>query len=346
MPIDTPTFASGPWDGFLVGPENALAHAAALAVARGDARGITPLVLHGPSGVGKSRILEGLVDDRTRRSPDASVALISGGEFLSPIDEDSDPAEEAERRERLRSLDLLALDDIDGLRRFPSAIADLIPILDALVDTGASIVIAAKLGPGHWEGWPKRLTNRLASGLSLRLDPPGPETRRRFLWERAAARGQVLTADAVDSLSEVPETYATLEGWLTQLQESERLRRAGTAPVAASGLIDSSRVPSSRALDELTREVAARFGLPPNSLRGPSQRSVVVRPRQLAMWLAHRDGGFGIAAIGRYFGGRDPATVRHAIRAIGLKIAADPELAGTVEAISAAWRRPGTIPRA
>lgn len=341
MPIDTPSVARGPWDGFLVGPENALAHAAAVAVARGEAQGITPLIFHGPSGVGKSRLLEGLVDDRLRRSPDAAVALISGGEFLSPFDEHADPTDAADRHDRLRSLDLLALDDVDGLRRFPSAITALIPILDALADTGAAIVVAAKSGPGHWEGWPRRLTNRLSSGLSLRLEPPGPETRRRFLWERASARGLTLTAGAVDSLSEATETYATLEGWLTQIQESDRLRRAGTTPIGAGDLIDASRVPQARALDELTREVAARFGLTPNVIRGQSQRAVVSLPRQLAMWLAHREGGVGIGALGRYFGKRDPATVRHAIRTIARKVAEDPELAGTVEAISSAWRRSG-----
>ena len=35
-----------PWDGFLVGPENRLAHASVLALARGESAGISPLVLH------------------------------------------------------------------------------------------------------------------------------------------------------------------------------------------------------------------------------------------------------------------------------------------------------------
>ena len=64
-----PTPATHPWDGFLVGAENELAHASALALARGDGAGLSPLVVHGPSGAGKSRLLSGLIAERLLRRP-------------------------------------------------------------------------------------------------------------------------------------------------------------------------------------------------------------------------------------------------------------------------------------
>ena len=50
-----PTPPAHPWDGYLVGPENALAQAGAMALARGETAGTSPLVVHGPSGSGKTR---------------------------------------------------------------------------------------------------------------------------------------------------------------------------------------------------------------------------------------------------------------------------------------------------
>ena len=72
-----------PWDGYLTGPENELAMAGAQAMARGDHQGITPLVVHGASGVGKSRLLAGLVAERLRREPGSAVAHLNAETFAA-----------------------------------------------------------------------------------------------------------------------------------------------------------------------------------------------------------------------------------------------------------------------
>src|SRR5262245_46594743 len=78
-----PTMGSGPWDGFLVGPENTLAQAAVLALGRGEREGLSPLVIHGPSGVGKSRLLAGLIAEHVARRPESAVALLTAEEFAA-----------------------------------------------------------------------------------------------------------------------------------------------------------------------------------------------------------------------------------------------------------------------
>ena len=57
------------------------------------------------------------------------------------------------------------------------------------------------------------------------------------------------------------------------------------------------------------------------------------------MHLARESTGLSFAAIGAYFGGRDPATVRHACRAAASRLDSDPALASAAEAIGAARRR-------
>src|SRR4051794_4559722 len=72
-----------PWDGFLTGPENELAYASVLALGRGGGDGISPLVVHGPSGVGKSRLLTGLVGERLLRRPESAVAHLEAEAFAA-----------------------------------------------------------------------------------------------------------------------------------------------------------------------------------------------------------------------------------------------------------------------
>src|SRR4051812_3762503 len=72
-----------PWDDFLTGPENDLAYASVLALARGEDAGLSPLVVHGPSGVGKSRLLAGLVSERLLRRPGSAVAHLTAEAFAA-----------------------------------------------------------------------------------------------------------------------------------------------------------------------------------------------------------------------------------------------------------------------
>ena len=83
-------------------------------------------------------------------------------------------------------------------------------------------------------------------------------------------------------------------------------------------------------IEQVARAVASRFGVRVSALRGPGRQASVVEARHLAMQLARLHTGLSFAAIGAYFGGRDPATVRHACKAAAARIAADPSLAAAV----------------
>jgi chromosomal replication initiator protein len=57
------------------------------------------------------------------------------------------------------------------------------------------------------------------------------------------------------------------------------------------------------------------------------------------MHLARSLTGLSFAAIGTHFGGRDPATVRHACKAATARLAADPALATLANHLSSRWLR-------
>ncbi len=95
--------AAHPWDGYLTGPENELAMAAAQAMARGEHQGISPLVVHGPSGVGKSRLLAGLVAERMRREPGSAVAHLDAESFAASYAEASGDGRDGDGWSALRA---------------------------------------------------------------------------------------------------------------------------------------------------------------------------------------------------------------------------------------------------
>jgi chromosomal replication initiator protein len=358
IPLPSPSLH--PWDDYLTGPENELAFAGVQALVRGDREGISPLVVHGPSGVGKSRLLAGLAVEWLRRHSRAAIAHVEAATFAGACATAASQADGngwAELRSRYRIVELLVLEDIEGLERTPLALRELTHTLDALSALGAAVVLSARTAPGQWprSTWPARLVNRLVGGLTVRIDPPSLASRRRYLHEGARSRGLSLTAEAVESLAETADGYRTLNGWLARLAlevrtghgrdanergprfKSPRASQLPTLDLAAVTTLlaeDTALTTPGLSIEQITRVVSTQFGVRRSALRGPGRQAAVVQARHLAMHLARLHTSLSLAAIGTYFGNRDPATVRHACKTAALRIADDPALAAVVASIS------------
>ena len=333
-----------PWDGYLIGPENALAQAGVLALARGESAGVSPLVIHGPSGSGKSRLLAGLVAERLARRPGSSLAHLGAEGFAAACAEAlGRPGGWREVRERFRGVDLFVLDDVHSLERTPWAMEELAHTLDALDQGGGSVAISARVGPGQWSGWPARLVNRLVGGLAVRVDPPSLESRRRYLLERARSRGLALPAEVSEPLAEAADGYRTLDGWLAKLALTAKVERRPIGAGLVEAILEGDPAPGGPSVDAIARAVAAASGLGIRELRSETRRAVVAEARHLAMHLARVHTGSSFRAIGAYFGRRDPATVRHACKAAAARLAADPALAASYSTLARGWGegRPG-----
>jgi len=194
------------------------------------------------------------------------------------------------------------------------------------------VAVAARTGPGQWSHWPTRLANRLVAGLSVGIAPPSVESRRRYLLDRARSRGLTLSAEVLEPLAEAADGYRTLEGWLAQLALSSRVERRGATPELVEAILQGDPV-GGPTLDEITRAVAEKFGLKLRDLKGSTRRAVVAEGRHLAMYLARQYTPLSFRAIGDYFGGRDPATVRHACAVTADRLRADPALLAACSAL-------------
>jgi chromosomal replication initiator protein len=353
-----------PWDDFLTGAENELAFAGAQAMARGEREGISPLVVHGPSGVGKSRLLAGLVVEWLRRQPESTVAHLDAAEFAEACLEAARHNKEgswSELRTRYRTIKLLVLDDLEDLERAPLARAELIHTMDALNALGVSIALSCRVSPSQWPraAWPARLINRLIGGLVVRIDPPVLVSRRRYLLEQARARDLALSAEATETLAATADGYRTLDGWLTRLALQTKVEPISSRPPGCSPggnrtagplamldllavtaiLREETELLTSRlTVEQIAKSVAVQFGVPLSALRGPGRQTSVVEARHLAMYLARLYTSVSFAAIGVHFGGRDPATVRHACKATAGRLNVNPALAAVVASFSQDWR--------
>ncbi|MDX2038175.1 MAG: DnaA/Hda family protein [Isosphaeraceae bacterium] len=326
-------------EGFLISAENMLAYTCILAMS--EKSGVVPpiVLLRGPSGVGKSALLELLVRERLRRHTGDSAALVTGDAFSTECSEADDrPGGWSELRERYRRLDLLALDDLQGLKRNPLAVNELLHTLDALESRGASIAVTLRNTPGFWRGWPRALVSRFLAGLSVMVEVPSLETRRRFLLESLRRRSLLLSAEAVEYLAESADRIPTLNGWLNYLERAVPVRSIALSRARVELLITREELGTGVTIPEIAKAVARAFSVSLRDLRGPSRRPIFVEPRHYAIHLARRYTGAGYARIGQYFGRRDAKTIRHACAAAAARLDADPAAAALLDALSRPWK--------
>lgn len=317
---------------FVAGPGSALALEAARAVARGDAGRCNPLFLVGGTGSGKTHLCRAIHDQI------GSAALYrSSEEFTTEVTEALRAGQMPRIRQRYRrQANVLILEDVQFLAGKRATQVELFHTLDHLIAHGRTVVFSADRSPSELDELDPKLTSRMASGLVARIAPPEAVTRRSILRERASRGGVRVPDECLELLAERELlSVRDLIAGLNQVVARASLLRAPITPELVAQALDAVEMPGrARSLDEIVGETARAYGLTPESLRSRSRKQIVVRPRQIAMYLARRYTQASLADIGRAFG-RDHTSVMYAIDVVERRIVERPQLRYELEALAA-----------
>lgn len=322
---------------FVVGPGNALAREAAVALARGRQLAVSPLYLHGGRGLGKTHLACAVA--RAAHGRGERVVYVSAEQFTNELMAAirTQRTEELKRRFR-EQCDLLVLEDVQFLRGKRQTQLELLHTLEHLVRRGARALFTAEHLPLEIPDLEPRLASRLASGLCAELEPPDPALRREILRARAAAARVAVPAACVERLADaVPGSVRDLEAALVQVMASASLlRRPIDLGLVEAALRKVTPRPAGGGLEpeRVAELVAAHFQLTATALASRSRRKEVLLPRQVAMYLCTLHTDASLERIGRAFGRNHPA-VANAARAVKRALAARPALQERIAAIRA-----------
>ncbi len=328
------------FDNFVVGPCNALAREASLAVAHDTQRSLIPLVLSATSGNGKTHLARALVEEARRlgecRAIYASAESFTN-EFTSALR--SRTADQFKRRYR-HGCRLLVLEDVQFLdARKKATQLELFHTISHLLDVGARVVMTADRLPRDIEGLDPRLRSKLSSGLVAELGSPAAAVRREILRRKAADGGVHLPADCLELLVAcAPGSVRDLEGVLIQIVASASLlKRPIDRELTQLALRKLSPIAGeSRPLriHDVLDVVATYFQKRPDELASRSRRREVLVPRQLAMLLSRRYTDASLSEIGAALG-RDHSAVANAVSVLERLILERAPLRYQVEALCA-----------
>ncbi|MCP5405571.1 MAG: chromosomal replication initiator protein DnaA [Pseudomonadaceae bacterium] len=313
---------------FVTGNSNEFAAMAAQRVAQEG--GFNPLFMYGGVGLGKTHLMHAIGWDIGARRPAEKILYLSSEQFANRYVRAMRERDLLKFRERVRNVDVLMVDDIQFVCGKDGFQEEFFHTFNALVGAGKQVILTADKSPHDLANLDDRLRSRFASGLTVRVEPPGVEMRLAILQSKAAQLGLELPTEVLESLAvTIASNVRELEGALNRLVAQSRLMGAAiTLEFAREQLSDLYRLHTRvTTVDDIQKAVADYFKIRVADMHSPRRSRHVARPRQVAMYLCKQLTNKSFPDIGRAFGGKDHTTVMHGVKAIQSLMESDGELA-------------------
>ena len=308
---------------FVEGPSNRVALAAARAVAESMSR-FNPLFLHATVGLGKTHLLQAIAAESLKQNPKSRVVYLTAEYFMWRFATAIRDNNALTLKEQLRDIDLLIIDDMQFLQG-KSIQHEFCHLINMLLDSAKQVVVAADRPPAELESLEPRVRSRLNGGVALEMSAPDYTMRLGMLKLRHAigqGRGPVDR-----HLGRDPRPCRAHR----HRQRPRTRRRVQPAPVPPDASSRRSRIerideilghiyrtgePKRVRIEDIQRIVARHYNVSKTELLSNRRTRTIVKPRQIAMYLAKVMTPRSLPEIGRRFGGRDHTTVLHAVRKI------------------------------
>jgi len=322
---------------FVSGSTNVLAKNAAERMAKAERPQFSPLYLKAATGQGKTHLLHAIGHAFIEAHPRARIFYCSAERFMVEFVQALKNGEMIEFKGRLRGFDLLLVDDIQFIIGKASAQEELLYTIDALLAEGKRLVFAADRAPQALDGVEPRLLSRLSMGLVADIQAADIELRRAILQSKLTRFAPLdVPADVIEFLSRtINRNVRELVGGLHKLIAFAQLTgQEVSLQLAEDQLTDILSANRRRiTIDEIQRTVCQFYRIDRAEMSSKRRARAVVRPRQVAMYLAKVLTPRSYPEIGRKFGGRDHSTVIHAVRLIEDLRKRDSEMDGDVRSL-------------
>ena len=329
------------FDNFVPGQANEIALGVARQVASAAANNsvaFNPVYIHSTVGLGKSHLLNAVAHAASAANPSLKIVYLTADHFMYHFIAAIQGKSALAFKEWLRSIDILLIDDLQFLQG--KSATEFGHTLSVLISGAKQVVVAGDAPPRDLEMLDERVRSRLSGGLVVPIARFDLELRRSIVAHRArvaCARypGLCFPEPVIDYIAySVTSHGRDLDGAVNRLVVANQLTgETITVPLAERTLADLIRrrdTPVVR-IEDILKMVSRHYKIPRNEILSSRRSREVVRPRQIAMYLAKFLTSRSLPEIGRRFGGRDHTTVLHSVKKVEQLMRDDEELRQEVE---------------
>jgi len=329
------------FDNFIEGDSNKLPRAAGENIADNPDRTIfNPLFVYGPSGVGKTHLINAIGLRIKELYPEKRVLYVSANLFKVQY-------MDAVRKNTLtdfmnfyQSIDVLLLDDVQEFVGPEKTQNTFFHIFNHLHQNGRQIVMSCDRDPGSLQGMEERLITRFKWGLVAEIERPNFKLRKAILASIVHREGLSINDDVLEYIADnVTDSVRELEGILNSILAHATILNREPDITLAERIINKAirRAPREVTLDDIIKTVCKNRNITPADINSSSRKRSIVQARQIAMYLAQKHlKDITLTRIGECIGGKDHTTVLHSCKLISSQLPYDKNLSDDVTAIEKA----------
>ncbi len=307
------------FDNFIVGESNKFAHAACYAVATSSDTSYNPLLIHGPSGLGKTHLLYAITNEIKRNNPDVKIVYKRSEDFtnelISHIRTDSMPA----FRSKYRNADVLLIDDIQFIAGKESTQEEFFHTFNELNENNKQIILTSDRPPNEIRTLEERIRTRLEWGLIADIQPPSFELRTAIIQKKAEALHISIPSEIVSFLAEkLQNNIRQIEGAIKKIAAISMLTGNPVTEQMCKNAISnlvSGKEPPSVTVDKILKVVSQTYEVSIEDMKSKKRQGEIANARHVAIYLIRQLTDLSLNNVADIFN-RDHTTVMSSDRKV------------------------------
>lgn len=320
------------FENFVLGSNNQMAHATAMAIANSLGDIYNPFFLYSGPGLGKTHLMHSVANYVLEKDPTKKVLYVTCEQFTNAVIKSIREKSTDEFRKKYRNLDLLLIDDIQFLLGKDSTQTEFFNTFNDLYGAQKQIIISSDRTPRDFskashDSLPTRITSRFMEGVIQDITAPDYETRMAILEKKEEEEHIKIDREVLQYIAtNITTNIRELEGALNKITAMSRLNNTEVNIDIAMNVLKDFINPNEKKVlnvDYIIQIVAEHFSISKEDIIGKKRDQKIAYPRHIAIYLIRNTLDTTLQNIGKHLGGRDHSTILNSISAIDKEISSN-----------------------
>ena len=314
------------FNNFVVGPSNKFAYTASLRVAETPGSVFNPLFIYGNSGLGKTHLLNAIIEKIKSNKPDANILYITSENLMNDFYFALQIKTLHDFHNKYRSCDALLIDDIQFIAGKVQMEEEIFHTFNIFISEGKQLVLTSDKPPREIPKIEDRLITRFESGILSDVQPPDFETRIAIIKDKASLLRFDLPMDVCEFIAEniksnVRQMGSAVKNIYAYCSFNDVIPTVDIAKDILKDILITSQ-PIGVVVDNIIEKVSFTFGVTAEQVKSEKRDSNINSARQAAMYIIREITNLSQEEVGKVFG-RNHSTVNSSLKNVQQKMSTD-----------------------